>query len=119
MIKDSCDLMRLMSEPVEIIPSNKIINPCQIGCVNEATHQIASETSYYCCYGCYIAYLDVAILDCAYCSGYPCVCEEMKKYKAVSTIFMWLPKENTMINIGYIPTHPKHKRSWDNAIPLR
>jgi len=46
------------------------------------------------------------------------VCEELKEWKPVSTIYMWVEKENEMIPIGYIPTHPKHKRMWDQAVPL-
>ena len=56
--------------------------------------------------------------DCSNCYGYPCVCEELKESKPVITIYMWVEKENEMIPIGYIPTHPKHKRMWDQAVPL-
>ncbi len=52
------DFMKIMSEPVEIIMSNKIILPCGI-CSGEATEQLPNETGMYVCYGCKIAQREV------------------------------------------------------------
>jgi len=57
--------------------------------------------------------------DCPECYGTPCVCEDIKIWVPVWHCYMWVEKENLMIPIGDIPEHPKTKRMWDNAVPLK
>jgi hypothetical protein len=56
---------------------------------------------------------------CDNCYGYPCTCDEENTYKPVWTVFMWVDKENQMIRLNDIPLHPRTKRMWDQAVPLR
>ncbi len=57
--------------------------------------------------------------DCINCYGTPCVCKEIEEWKPVWTVYMWYDKENQMIPLNDIPMHPKLKRMWDNAVPLK
>ena len=57
--------------------------------------------------------------DCKKCYGYPCVCKEIEEWKPVWHVYMWEEKEHIMIPIGDIPEHPKTKRMWDQAVPLK
>lgn len=66
-------------------------------------------------------YIDPAFFDknCRNCYGNPCVCEEEKIWKPVQQYYFWDEKERMMIQCGTFPEHPKSKRMWDQATPLR
>ena len=57
--------------------------------------------------------------DCPNCYGYPCVCEEIKNYKPLQAIYMWLEKENKMVLLNDFPLHPKLKRLWNQSVSLK
>ncbi len=59
------------------------------------------------------------IMDCKECYGHPCVCEEIKEWKPVWTVYMWEEKEKIMIPLNDIPPHPKLKRMFDQGVPLK
>ena len=66
-------------------------------------------------------YIDPAFFDnnCRDCYGNPCVCEEIKTWKPIQQYYFWDEKERMMIQCGTFPEHPKSKRMWDQATPLR